>query len=310
MIERGGAAMRAVLVAAFAVGLAGSAAAQGRGGPMGDGMAAGPRFSPGVSALVGHQARADRDGGGDVAVTRYFGALSASRITPGGTILGVSLGAGGADYDFGGVPLWDDVRERRVSVTFRTRLGERASMIVVPSLRQSAEDGAELSDGQTEGLFAALFWEVSKRLTIGPGVGVFSRLERDRQVFPFLAIDWDVTDRWNLSTGQGVGATQGPGLTLSYAVTDALRVGLAGRIESAAFRLDDSGAAPGGVGAHDATPVVATVGWQPNPGTSVSAFAGMEYGGELTLRDAQWRLVSRTGYDSAPVFGGQVRLRF
>lgn len=306
MMERGGAAVRAMLVTACAVGLAGPAAAQGRGGPMGDG----PRFSPGVSALVGHQARADRDGGGDVAVTRYFGSLSASRITPGGTILGVSVGAGGADYDFGGVPLWEDVRERRLSVTFRTRLGERASMIVVPSLRQSAEDGADLSDGQTEGVFAALFWDVSERLTIGPGVGVFSRLERDRQVFPFLAIDWDVTDRWNLSTGQGVGATQGPGLTLSYAVTDALRVGLAGRIESAAFRLDDSGAAPGGVGEHDATPVVATVGWQPNPGTSVSAFAGMEYGGELTLRDVQGRLVSRTEYDSAPVFGGQVQLRF
>jgi len=300
------AACAAGLAAACAVVLAGPAAAQGRGGPMGDG----PRVSPGFSALVGHQARADRDGGGDMGVTRYFGALSASRIAPGGTILGVSLGAGGADYDFGGVPLWDDVRERRLSVTFRTRLGERASMIVVPSLRQSAEDGAALSDGQTAGLFAALFWEVSERLTIGPGIGVFDRLERDRQVFPFLAIDWDVTDRWTLSTGQGVGATRGPGLTLSYAVTDALRVGVAGRIESAAFRLDDSGAAPGGVGEHDATPVVLTLGWAPNPGTSVSAFAGMEYGGELTLRDAQGRVVSRTDYDSAPVVGGQVRLRF
>jgi len=139
---------------------------------------------------------------------------------------------------------------------------------------------------------------------------VFSQLEQDRTIFPFLAIDWDVTDRWNLSTGQGVGATQGPGLSLSYAVTDALRVGLAGRIERATFRLDGSGAGPGGVGEHESFPVVATVGWQPNPGTSVSAFAGMEYGGELTVRDARGGLVSRTDYDAAPVVGGQVTLRF
>lgn len=295
-----------MIVGVAALVLAGTAVAQGRGGPMGDA----PRFSPGVSALLGHQAKADRDGGGDVGVTRYFGALSASRISPGGTIFGVSLGAGGADYDFGGVPLWGDVRERRLSVSFRTRLGARTSMILVPSLRETAEDGASLSDGRTWGVFGAVFWEVSDSLSLGPGLGVFSQLEQDRTIFPFLAIDWDVTDRWNLSTGQGVGATQGPGLSLSYAVTDALRVGLAGRIERATFRLDGSGAGPGGVGEHESFPVVATVGWQPNPGTSVSAFAGMEYGGELTVRDARGGLVSRTDYDAAPVVGGQVTLRF
>lgn len=293
------------MITGVVVALAGPAMAQG-GPPFGDT----PRLSPGFSALVGHQARADRDDGGDVGVTRYFGSVSASRISPGGTILGISLGAGGADYDFGGVPLWNDVRERRLSLTLRTRLGDRASVIVIPSLREAAEDGAGLSDGRTFGGVAAVFWEVSDSLTIGPGVGVFERLDRDRQVFPFLAIDWDVTDRWNLSTGQGVGATQGPGLSLSYAVTDALRVGLAGRIESASFRLDDRGSVPGGTGGHDGMPVVATVNWSPNPGTSVSAFAGMEYGGELTVRDAQGALVSRTEYDSAPVFGGQVSLRF
>lgn len=291
---------------AVALGLAGAASAQGRGGPMGDA----PRFSPGIGALVGHQAKADRDGGGDVGVTRYFASVSGSRISPGGTIIGVTLGAGGADYSFGDVPLWDDVEERRLSVSFRTRLGERASMILVPSLRETAEDGASLSDGRTWGVIGAVFWEVSDSLSIGPGVGVFTRLEQDRTIFPFLAIDWDVTDRWNLSTGQGVGATQGPGLSLSYAVTDALRVGIAGRIESVSFRLDGDGAGPDGVGEHDSLPVVATVGWQPNPGTSVSAFAGMEYGGKLTVRDAQGRVVSRTDYDNAPVVGGQVTLRF
>lgn len=290
----------------LSVGMAGAVSAQVRGGPLGDE----PRLSPGFSALVAHQAKADRDGGGDVGLTRYFGSLSGTRIAPDGTMLGVSLGAGGATYDFGGVPLWGDVDERRLSVTLRTRLSDRASVLVVPSLREAAEDSANLSDGRSYGAFAAVFFEVSDRLTIGPGVGVFTRLEQDRQIFPFLAIDWDVTDRWKLSTGQGVGVTQGPGLSLSYAVTDALRVGLSGRMETAAFRLDDVGTAPGGVGEHDARPLVATVAWVPNPGTSVSAFAGMEYDGELTLRDAQGDLVSRTDYDSAPVFGAQVVLRF
>ncbi|PWR03508.1 hypothetical protein DKT77_06535 [Meridianimarinicoccus roseus] len=286
--------------------LAGVAAAQAPGG----GEA--PRWVTGVNGLAARQQSASIDGGGDVAVTRYFGGLSVTRLGASGGSVGASIGAGGADYSFGGAVAapWGDIRDRRVSFSLRAPLGQRGSVIVVPSLRESAENGAELSDGRTYGGFAAVFWRLSDSFTIGPGIGVFSRLERDRQIFPFLAIDWDITDRINLSTGQGVGATQGPGLSLSYAVTDALRVGVAGRIESAEFRLNDTGTAPGGVGAHDAFPLVATIGWQPNPGLSASAFAGMEYGGELTVRDAQGGLVSRRDYDSAPVFGGQVSLRF
>jgi hypothetical protein len=271
-----------------------------------------PRWSTGVEALAARQQAADIDDGGDVAVTRYFAGVRVARILRNGTSLGLSFGAGGADYDFGGnAPgLWGDVEDRRISLSLRTQLSDRASLIVAPSLRWSAERGADMDDARTWGGFGAVFWRLSDTFTIGPGIGVFTQLEQDRQVFPFLAIDWDITPRLNLSTGQGVGATQGPGLSISYGLTDAMRIGIAGRIESAEFRLDDDGPAPGGVGAQDGFPLVATFSYQPNPGVSASAFAGMEYGGELTLRDAQGRLVERSDYDPAPVFGGQVSLRF
>lgn len=299
--------MRTVVVVTVGVlGLSGPAWAQEDGAPMGDA----PRISPGVSALLAYQAKADRDDGGDMSVTRYFALFSGAHVSPGGNVVRVSLSTGRAEYDFGGAPLWDDVEERRLSLAFRARLGARTSMILIPSVRETAEDGASMTDGRTLGVFGAVFWQASDRLSIGPGIGVFTRLEQDRDIIPFLAIDWDVTDRWNLSTGQGLGATQGPGLSLSYAVTDALRLGIEGRIESVSFRLDDDGPGPGGVGEHDNFPVVATASWRPNPATTVSAFAGMQYGGELTVRDEQGRVVSRTDYDNEPVVGGQVSLRF
>lgn len=271
-----------------------------------------PRWSPGVAAIVAHQSPADIDGGGTVAVTRYAADVRLARIGRDFTTVSLGFSVGGADYSFGGgVPaVWEDIETRSVSLSLLTRLGDRATLIVAPSYRTSAERGADIGEADTYGGIAALFWRFSDSFTIGPGLGVFSKLDGDTQVFPFLAIDWDITERLKLSTGQGVGATQGPGLSLSYALTDALRLGAAARIESAEFRLDDDGLAPGGIGQHDSFPVVATLSWDPNPGTSLSAFAGMEYGGELTLLDAQGGLISRNDYDPAPVFGGQVSLRF
>jgi hypothetical protein len=266
----------------------------------------------GVEGLAAYQGKSDIDSGGDVALTRYFAGASLTRVDPlSGLILGVRIGAGGTDYDFGGgVAPWGDIEDSRISLFLRARVGDRMSVIVAPSLRYASETGASRSDGQTEGVFAAVTWEVNESLTIGPGVGVFSRLEQDRQIFPILAIDWKITPKLLFSTGQGVGASRGPGLSLSYAVTDALRLGIAGRIENADFRLDNTGPAPGGVGEDNGLPLVATLSWDPSDKLSASAFAGVKYNGELVLRNAQGNVVSRQDYDTAPVVGGQVSIKF
>ena len=89
-------------------------------------------------------------------------------------------------------------------------------------------------------------WRINEDLTVGPGIGVFDRIEDSTRVFPILLIDWNIRERWNLSTGRGLAASQGPGLTLSYNLSPAWSFGLSGRYEEVQFRLDDEGPAPGG----------------------------------------------------------------
>jgi hypothetical protein len=113
-----------------------------------------------------------------------------------------------------------------------------------------------------------------------------------------------------LSTGSGIAATQGPGLNLGYAYSDALRIGLEARLERSEFRLDSDGLAPGGVGEDRNIPVVLTLDYAPNPGVSVSGFVGAAFDGELILDDETGARVSKQGYDTAPVAGMAVRLRF
>ena len=229
--------------------------------------------------------------------------------------IGVSIGVGESDYNFsadsrsGVFKAWDEVQEGQLSVTGRFGVGDKGSVIVIPSLRQYRESGASASDSQTYGLLTAAFWRLSDTLTIGPGLGVFSRLEGSNRVFPILAIDWDVSERWNLSTGGGLAATRGPGLTLSYQLDTAWSIDLSGRYEEFEFRLNDDGLAPGGVGSDKSVPVVLSARYKPNAQLNFSAFLGTGLDGRLRLRDASGNKLQETDYDSGVLVGATFSYR-
>ncbi len=288
------------------------AAGLGAGGALAQpaGVSTGPSWQ--VEGITAGAAPAGLEGGGKVSVARAFVGVGFTAPVAPGARMGLSVGAGATDYEFsdGAQALWSGIRDARVSLPISFGLGDSARAIIIPSVRWNAEPDADLEDGQTEGVIATVFWRVSDSLTIGPGVGVFSELTDDTDVFPFLAIDWAITDRWSLTTGQGVGASEGPGIGLSYQTTETLDLGLAARYESTQFRLDDRGIAPDGIGEFQAVPVVLTLDWRPNPGVSVSAFAGVETGGEMTLRDEDGRIVQQNDVDTAAVLGAQVLVRF
>ena len=158
---------------------------------------------------------------------------------------------------------------------------------------------------------AGVAWEISDSLTIGPAIGAYSQLEDSgADVFPALLINWDINDRWNLNTGSGLGATGGPGLTLGYTINDSIKLALSARLESVQFRLDENGVSPNGVGEDESTPVVLSLQYDPNPGFSVSAFAGAEFDGRLRLEDSDGNRISSQSYDTAPLAGIALRLRF
>ena len=270
-----------------------------------------------VDGGAAHQSEVDLDDAeGAFTVDRWFISAGVDYGWSMRDSIGISVGAGSSDYEFdeltdfgGGVP-WGKIEDSRVSLTGRFGFGETGSMIIVPSLRQYGEDGASSSDSQTYGLLAAAFWRVSDTLTIGPGLGVFSRLEDSTRVFPILAIDWDISERWNLSTGRGLAASQGPGLTLSYQLNPAWSFGLSGRYEEIEFRLDKDGETPNGIGRDESLPLVLSARLEPSPKISLAVFMGVELGGTLTLMNEDGREISESDYDPSALFGATFDFRF
>jgi len=266
---------------------------------------------------VAVQSNADlKDSEGGFSVNRWFVSMGVNYAWNYRNSVGLSVGGGSSKYDFDdltvigdGLP-WEEIEDTRISLIGRFGFGEKGSFIIIPSARYNGEKDSNTSDGRTWGLFAGAAWRINEGLTIGPGIGVFSRIESGTRVFPILIIDWDISERWNLSTGRGLAASQGPGLTLTYSLSQKWDLGIAARYENVEFRLDENGPTPGGVGRDQSMPLVATVNWSPNKVVGLSLFAGMEFSGKLKLKNAMDELVAESKYDPAPMFGGTFQLRF
>jgi hypothetical protein len=264
-----------------------------------------------------HQSEADlKDNSGGFSKDRWFVGAGVDYAFNRRNSIGISVGGGQANYDFndktgfgGGTP-WNKIDDSRVTLNGRFGFGETGSIFIIPTLRFNGEKDASSSDSRTWGVFAAATWKVKENLTIGPGVGIFSRLEDGTKAFPVLAIEWDINDRWNLSTGRGLASSQGPGLNLSYKLNEDWSLGLAGRYENSEFRLDDEGPAAGGVGRDQAIPLVFTANLTPTKKLTVSMFAGLQFSGKLKIKDSDGELVEESKYDPALLAGVSFNFRF
>jgi hypothetical protein len=275
---------------------------------------------PGWSTFVRggylHQAGSDLDTGGSFDSNRLFVAGGATYATEQRSSVSLSLGYGFNGYGFSGetgfagLRPWKDIHSLRFSVPVRWRYDANWSLFFIPTIRTSAESGADFDDGISGGGFAGFSYRFGKRLTIGPGFGVITQIEDNASIFPVLIVNWKISDRLSLNTGRGLGATLGPGLALNWKATDATTVTVGGRYERLRFRLDKEGAAPGGIGDDRSFPLYAGVSYRFNRKIEASVLGGVDFGGELRLDDQNGTEISKSGYDPAGFLGFSLNITF
>ncbi|MFT5701731.1 MAG: hypothetical protein ACI8ZB_004632 [Desulforhopalus sp.] len=198
---------------------------------------------------------------------------------------------------------WENIHTFSLSTPLRKGIGDGWTAFLIPSIRSTGESGAEFSETITGGGFTGISYRFSDRLTIGPGIGVFSQLEESASIFPVLIVNWKITDKISLETGRGLAATLGPGLTLSYKATPKLRLGIGGRYEKLRFRLDKDGTVAGGIGEDSSFPLFANCTYSINRKTSISLVGGMETGGELKIENSKGHKIIEESSDPG-VFTG------
>ncbi len=217
-------------------------------------------------------------------------------------------------YDFSGPATptfpadpWTHIHSPRLSLPLFVPISQRWFALAILTARSTFESGARFEDGITGGGIFGVSYKVNNCLSVGPGIGVITELEDDPSIFPFLLIDWKIRRNLTLKTGQGVGATQGPGLFLEYAPNRCWTLSAGGRFERLRFRLDDRGVAPGGIGEDSSWAAVASAEWKPTRRLALVATLGASFGGRLAIETANGTGLFKKNYDPSVLAGFGIR---
>ncbi len=228
------------------------------------------------------------------------------------TVLSVSYGYDPYGFSdevrIGGIAPWEQLHALRVSAPVFWRPTERLQLLAVPIFRMQAEAPSAWGDSMSGGGIIAFSWKFSDTLRVGPGFGGLSELERRPTLFPVILIDWQVSDRFAITTGRGLGASTGPGLQGVYTIRKFLDLTLGFRFERARFRLEPRpGQTVGGIGEDESFPVFATLRWGPQY-AFLALLTGAEFRGRLRIEDPNGKRLAESAYKPSAFIGfaGQI----
>ena len=210
---------------------------------------------------------------------------------------------------FGGIAPWNIVQRYGVSAPLSFTLQDGWSLGIAPSMDWFRENGASTSD--------ALVWGASLTATkrfeegnfLGLGLAAFSGLE-ENQFFPFPIVKWRFSPRWQLINPLPAGPTGPAGLELDYLTDSGWTLGVGAAWRKTRFRLSESGPAANGVGQVSGAPIFLRAARDFEGGYSLNLYAGVVVAGQLRVEDASGNLLRKDDFDTSPIVGANLTLRF
>ncbi|MEN9944626.1 MAG: hypothetical protein RLY18_584 [Pseudomonadota bacterium] len=212
-------------------------------------------------------------------------------------------------YNLGGKNPWGTIQSPGVSFIYSHKFDSDWKLNLIPTIESNAEQGAELGNSLTYGTIVNASKQLSPTLNLGLGTGVFRQIDTNR-IFPFIVIDWKITDRWNLNNPFPGGPAGGAGLELSYAVTPQFKISGGAAYRSYRFRLSNSSAYAGGVGQNKFVPIFARFSYAFDRTTLLDLYTIANVGGSVSAIDPNGNTVLSTNYKTAPAIALSLVKRF
>jgi len=180
---------------------------------------------------------------------------------------------------------------------------------VAPAIEWGFESGANTGDAISAGAVMTALKVFGPGKVLGVGVGVFRQID-ETKVFPFLIVNWKLTDQLRLTNPLPAGPSGGAGLELAYAIDDHWEVAGGGAYRSYRFRLKSDGPYPDGIGESTSIPLFARIGRKFGEASRFDFYAGIATGGKLTVMDTNGNDIANDGYKTAPAIGLTLSSRF
>jgi hypothetical protein len=260
-----------------------------------------------ITAAPAFQLGSAVNGGGTLSVNSLY--VSGGLLKQINEKFGIGLGLmyNLHDFRFSGVnaiPLadpWDTVLRYGVAIPLVYTISDQWRLIAVPLGQFSGETGAKWGSSLVYGGIASINYTWGKANFIGVGVGVFENIA-DTEVFPYLNINWHISDRWRLSNPLESSPAGPGGLKLSYGLTPHWEIGIAGAYRFNRFRLDKNGSLPNGIGQYSQLPVVGNITYAYSL-FSLTAYGGIAFNNKLWMENSNGNGIYRADQKPAPLVG-------
>jgi hypothetical protein len=274
-----------------------------------------PRASSSVAITPVYQFDGDLDSGGDAGYAGVFTSLGHNWVLSARATLGLGLSLDYEDWHFSDIAAfdgrqpWTDLYRAGISAPYSYTTDGGWRWTFSPTLEYAGEAGASASDALEYGALLSAARRLGPDLTLGVGVGVYERIEQTR-AFPFLIVNWRITDRLRLTNPLPAGPSGPAGLELSYALGSGWEIGIAAAVRSFRFRLDEEGPIPNGVGENAYVPLVARIGRQFSDTLTLNLYAGAALAGNLRIEDPDGNRLYDEDRDPAALIGLSLVGRF
>jgi hypothetical protein len=281
---------------------------------------AGPRdanrtvYSLSVAPIYQFESHFDR--GGSFSVQRYGFNLDTSTPVTNSLRAGISLGYGFEKYDFFGITAfagkdpWSDIHRFSAGLPVSFRMTESWSLFVSPQVEWHGESGVDnWGDAFGYGAVFAVSYRVSPGLTFGAGAGVFRRIGETKG-FPYVALDWKITEDLRLSNPFRTSPAGPAGLELAYRLSETWEIAAGGAYRSLRFRLDDGGGAPDGIGEMASTVGYVRLTYRMGRDLKLDFYGGAAFNGQVRIADRNGNDRSSDDFGTAPMAAFSLALNF
>jgi len=197
---------------------------------------------------------------------------------------------------------WGGINTIDVAPTVTALFGDGFSVEAAVPIRWSGETGAR-RNGLAAGITGVARWQALETLSVGAGVGVTSQLEGPAQVFPVVALDWQILPSLDLRT-QG-SFVQGGQAMLLWGAADSVRLTVSAGYERNRFRMDDNGIGDDrhGIGEISSVPVEVGVRIRLFERGYLDFRGGLGFAGRMRVENANGNRLYDEDYDTVPRLG-------
>ena len=262
-----------------------------------------------------YQFESDFDQGGGFSVQRYGFKFDTSTPVANSLRAGISLGYEFEKFDFSGTTAfagaypWSDIHRFSVGLPVSYRMTDSWSLFISPQVEWYGESGvATGKDSLGYGAIFAVSYRVSPGLTLGAGAGVFSRMAETKG-FPYIAIDWKITEELRLNNPFRTSPSGPAGLELSYRISELWEIAAGGAYRSFRFRIDDRGMVPNGIGELDSTVGYARLTFRMGRDFNLDLYGGAAFNGKMRIADSNGNELGSDDFKTAPMMALSLTLQ-